>query len=64
MFDEITLNWALKGNYNGVPFAILPNASVFYYSGMKIDENKDTMIRESVINTDSGSMYFGKDVTQ
>jgi len=60
MYDEIAVNWWLKWLHNWVSFSILPNSSVFYYSWMKVDQNRDTMIRESVINTSSGSVDFGK----
>lgn len=64
VYDEIAINWWLKWVYNGTEFSILPNSSIFYYSGMKIDENRDTMIRESIINETSGAIYFGKNLAE
>lgn len=60
MYDEIAVNWGLKWIYSGTEFSILPNASVFYYSGMIVDILRDTMLRESVINTDNGTISFGQ----
>ncbi|MEI6425810.1 MAG: hypothetical protein WCO66_00485 [Candidatus Absconditabacteria bacterium] len=57
--DDIVVNRGLKGNYIGVPFSILPNTSIFVYNGGIIDILQDTMIRESVINENSGMVYFG-----
>ena len=59
VFDEITVNWTLKWNYLGNPFSIVPNSSIFYSSGWTIDEKRDTMIRETVVNNNSGMVYFG-----
>lgn len=36
--------------YHGNGFKIFPTISVFYYSGMQIDDANDNVIRESIIN--------------
>ncbi|MCX6825144.1 MAG: hypothetical protein NTY80_02865 [candidate division SR1 bacterium] len=51
IFNDIALSWSLEGKYQGNGFKIYPSLSVFYYSGMQVDERKDNAIRESLINT-------------
>jgi hypothetical protein len=59
MYDDTSVNRSLKGNKTWIPFTILPVSSIFFYSGMKVDSDKDTTIRESIVNTYSGNIYFG-----
>ncbi|MEI6672722.1 MAG: hypothetical protein WCL02_05320 [bacterium] len=47
----------MEGIYNGNGFKIFPTIAVFEYSGMQIDTDKDTTIRESLINQ-TGTIVF------
>ena len=56
-YDDIAVSWSMEGFYQWVGFKIFPTISVFYYSGMQIDEYKDNALRESIIN-DTGFINF------
>lgn len=59
--DEVAVTRGLKWFYQGTPFSILPNEEIFYsVSPHQIDYNRDTMLRESLVNTTSGAIWFGK----
>jgi len=57
IYDDISVSWSMEWLYQGQWFKIFPTISVFYYSGMQIDEYKDNAIRESIIN-DTGMIIF------
>ena len=59
--DEVAVTRWLKWFYNWVSFSIVPNEEIFYsLSPHIIDTQRDTMIRESIVNYTSGAIYFGK----
>ena len=49
-YDDIAVSWSLEWLYMMNGFKIFPTLSVFYYSGMQVDEFKDNALRESLIN--------------
>lgn len=57
IFDDIAVSRSIEGLYNGNGFKIFPTVSIFYYSGMQIDEPNDNAIRESIINN-TGMLAF------
>lgn len=50
IYDDISLSRSLQGWYQGQWFTIYPTITVFYYSGMQVDEYNDNALRESIIN--------------
>ena len=57
IYDDVAVSRSMEWLYNGQWFKIFPTISVFYYSGMQIDEYKDNAIRESIINN-TGTITF------
>lgn len=62
IYDDIALSWSMEWMYNGNGFKIFPTITVFYYSGMQIDETRDNAIRESIIN-ETGVIDFTNSFT-
>ena len=62
IYNDVALSRSLQWSYNGNGFKIFPTMSVFYYSGMQIDESKDNEIRESIINA-TAPITFGNTFT-
>jgi len=60
--NDIAVSWSLEWTYQWRGFKIFPTISVFYYSGMQIDEPHDNAIRESIIN-DTGMIAFENSFT-
>lgn len=58
VFDDMSVNRWLDWIINWSTFTILPNISVFYYSGMQVDTAQDIAIRESILNN-TGRLLFG-----
>lgn len=50
VYDDIVVSRSLQWWYKWAWFKIFPSISVFYYSGMQVDEFTDNAIRESTIN--------------
>ena len=62
VYDDIALSWSLEWLYQWNGFKIFPTITVFYYSGMQVDEFMDNTIRESIIN-DTGVIDFANTFT-
>ena len=61
--DESILNRALAGMYNANDyFKIIPMINIFYYSGMQINTDYDTALRESLANA-TAALIFGNSYT-
>jgi hypothetical protein len=57
--DEPMINRSLAGMYNANDyFKIIPTINIFYYSGMQINTDYDTALRESLINA-TATLNFG-----
>lgn len=48
--DDIVVDRSLEWTKNWMYFKIIPNQSIFYYSGAHVDTSKDMGIRKSIIN--------------
>lgn len=60
-YDDVAINRKLKWSYNWTLFSILPNSDINVTSGYnQVIANKDTMLRESIVDTNSWAVYFGK----
>jgi len=57
IYDDVAVSRSMEWLYNGQWFKIFPTISVFYYSGMRINESMDNAIRESIINN-TGTITF------
>jgi len=57
IYDDILVSRSLQWWYLWEWFKIFPTISVFYYSGMQVDEFKDNAIRESIINDTPGIAF-------
>lgn len=62
IYDDPALSRSMEWLYNDEWFKIFPTISVFYYSGMQVDESKDNAIRESIIN-ETGVINLSKSFT-
>jgi hypothetical protein len=50
IYDDVAVSRSMEWWYRWKWFKIFPTISVFYYSGMQVDEYKDNVIRESILN--------------
>ncbi|MFZ2150875.1 MAG: hypothetical protein WAZ12_03865 [Candidatus Absconditicoccaceae bacterium] len=58
LYDDIIVDWSLKGYHNGNQFLIMPNESVSYYGDENVvNTDQDTTIRKSNINNSSGIIF-------
>lgn len=62
LYNDPAVAWSMEWLYNWDDFKIFPTVGMFYYSGMQVDESKDNVIRESLIN-ESSSIAFAKSFT-
>ena len=49
--DDAVVDWSFRGNYNSAPFQVLPTTSVRYSLPREVLYDRDSIFRESRINT-------------
>lgn len=59
IFDDVVVDWSFRGTYNSNSFQIFGTPSVKYYGTPSVDYSKDTLFRESKINSGSPIKFAG-----